>query len=80
MNHKQLDDWWSSLKIEEKERIATKYQSVKIGKTHPTIKYPNCTKLWGLLRLDEKEYIHNHCVQSHGLVTPDFKEGFEMSY
>jgi len=68
-----LDQWWSSLAISEKERIAG-----KLFKSDVT--YPRCTAHW--LSLDEeiKQKIHDHVTDKHGHVMTEWKEGVTASY
>ncbi|MCQ2146444.1 MAG: hypothetical protein MJZ16_02905 [Bacteroidales bacterium] len=47
-----LDIWWSSLTVAQKERIATK------GNKSETL-YPACTAWWNSLPKERKEIIHD---------------------
>ena len=40
-----LGEWWSSLTVVEKERIASKIKSKATGK-EVKVHYPECTKVW----------------------------------
>ena len=70
MKNSELDLWWSSLPISQKERIARKAQS----KTSPDgivddskVYYPACTQWWESLDEAAKAKIYEHCVDRHGL-------------
>mgnify|MGYP006913125143 FL=1 len=56
-----LNEWWASLTVVEKERIATKVAGRKVL-------YPECTALWNSLGEDRQRKIHDHCIGAHGLV------------
>lgn len=61
-----IEIWWTSLPIAEKERIARKAQQ-KNGKTDESlIQYPGCTRWWNALDDVHKLKIHDHCVAHHG--------------
>lgn len=64
----QNDEWWCSLHVTEKERIAKKIKGIDAP-------YPECTTVW--LNLDEKQktWIKNHCTHGHGVIIPDWQEG-----
>ena len=54
-----LELWWASLPVSEKERIATKASGQPVT-------YPGCTAWWNALEQKVKEKIHEHCVARHG--------------
>lgn len=62
------DDWWSSLKVTEKERIAS-----KIAKR--PVNYPECTTIWAELPEDRKTTVFEHCTDKHGLILKDWFDG-----
>jgi len=62
------DKWWSSLKVTEKERIASKIKREEVT-------YPQCTVVWNELSEERKQKIHDHCVDSHGLLLPEVFDG-----
>lgn len=77
MTNEELNIWWSSLPIAEKERIARKGQ----GKESPdgtvdetSVLYPACTRWWEGLEAGRKEFIHDHCVARHGDELKEWKE------
>ena len=75
MNSKELDLWWSTLSIKEKERIARKGLSKASpdGKVDDSkVFYPACTAWWEGLDEDRKTKIHDHCVDSHGLLMTEW--------
>lgn len=62
----EIEIWWTSLPISEKERIARKAQS-KSGKVDDAdVIYPACTRWWNGLDESHKLKIYNHCVSKHG--------------
>lgn len=65
MNY-SMDEWWASLTVLEKERIATKVAGRKV-------EYPECTVLWNSLGDDKQRQIHDHCTDAHGLVMLDWQ-------
>jgi len=79
MNVKDLDKWWSSLTVGQKERIASKIESKKAGEDIK-VTYPACTVVWNGLEIEAKEKIHDHCTDKHGLLLPEWSEGASMSY
>jgi len=64
----KYDIWWSSLKITEKERIASKVKGEKVY-------YPECTTVWNELDDEKQQIIHDHCNDSHGLILGVWKDG-----
>lgn len=75
----ELNNWWSSLTIVQKERVAGKIASKR--NSQPTeITYPECTRLWLSLDVEEKKTIHDHCVDAHGYLLPEFSEGTIFNY
>lgn len=77
MNHNELEIWWSSLAIKQKERIARK----AAAKASPDgtvdesqIQYPACTGWWNNLSDSKKQEIHDHCVDRHGYLLQDWNE------
>lgn len=64
----EIDIWWTSLPISEKERIARKAltKSGKVAVDDSGIVYPACTRWWMSLDNDRKVKIHDHCVAKHG--------------
>ena len=73
MRDYDLETWWSSLAISEKERIALKALS-KAGGDPAMAKYPHCTSWWNALEESRKQKIHNHCVLRHGDVLKDWND------
>lgn len=64
MNY-SMNEWWASLTVVEKERIASKVAGRKVV-------YPECTTLWNSLGEDKQRKIHDHCTDAHGLVMQDW--------
>jgi len=63
-----LGKWWSSLTVAQKERIAR-----KAGADNYT--YPACTAYWQSLAEERRAEIHDHCVDKHGYLLKEWKEG-----
>lgn len=74
-----LESWWASLAVVEKERIATN-AARKAGNPNVVVRYPDCTRWWNTIPTDKKVSIHNHCTDKHGLLLPEWKEGYTLSY
>ena len=77
MRNDNLEIWWSSLTIAQKERIARK----GLAKAHPDaqvnedeVRYPACSRWWNSLPDEQKETIHDHCVDRHGYLLLEWKE------
>lgn len=69
MHDEELEIWWTSLSIAQKERIARKGQSKASpdGKVDESlVTYPACTRWWNSLPAPQKQSIHDHCVDRHG--------------
>ncbi|MBP5549220.1 MAG: hypothetical protein J6X63_01900 [Bacteroidales bacterium] len=69
MKDVDLNIWWSSLPVSEKERIATKgpTKASADGKIDESLAhYPGCTNWWGTLDDESKYKIFLHCVSRHG--------------
>ncbi len=79
MTKDKLDEWWSSLAITEKERIASKIASKKAGKALNVV-YPECTAVWNTLDLERQEKVYAHCTDDHGLLLPEYKNGDTYSF
>jgi len=70
MTERELQVWWSSLPISEKERIALK------GSGDETqAQYPACTAWWNNLDMERQKKIYQHCVARHGDELREWKEG-----
>ncbi len=79
MTKDRLDEWWASLTITEKERIASKIASKKSGRHHH-VAYPECTVVWNALDLAHQEKVYAHCTDDHGLLLPEYKNGDTYSF
>lgn len=74
---KELELWWASLAVTQKERIARK--AMKKGDPDKTIDesqvaYPACSLWWNALDTDRKKTIHDHCVDRHGYLLKEWNE------
>ena len=74
---KDLDIWWSSLSIAQKERIARK----GLTKANPgsrieesDVTYPACTTWWLSLSPQRKAYLREHCEGRHGYVMKGWED------
>ncbi|MBQ9340289.1 MAG: hypothetical protein IJS13_08170 [Paludibacteraceae bacterium] len=76
------DEWWAALPIAQKERIATKAKSKNLPAGTPVtpVTYPACTEWWNSLDNERKTWIHDHCIDRHGYLLPDWQEGMTLSY
>ena len=77
MHEQELEMWWSSLAISQKERIAKK----AISKAHPLEKvkeeqyrYPECSRWWLSLDPERQLAIHDHCIDRHGYLLQEWNE------
>ena len=78
MEQRELEIWWSSLPISEKERIARKglMKESKDGTMDETmVFYPGCTVWWNQLPHDSQVKIYKHCVAKHGDELKEWNEG-----
>ena len=69
MHAEELEIWWSSLSVAQKERIARKglTKASPDGKVDESlVVYPACTRWWNSLEENRKAKIHDHCVNRHG--------------
>ena len=76
----EMNKWWSSLTIAQKERIACKIADHHVVEWNDTITYPACTRLWTCLPPEIQQKIHDHCTDSHGYLLKEWREGNGMSY
>ncbi|MBR1677917.1 MAG: hypothetical protein IJ701_00490 [Bacteroidales bacterium] len=75
MQNDNLDIWWSSLTIAQKERIARKALSKasQDGTVDESlVRYPACTRWWNSLDEARKATIHDHCVDRHGYLLQEW--------
>ena len=76
MHSADLDIWWSSLTIAQKERIARKGQIKATGAEveESLYLYPACSCWWNTLDDTTKEKIHDHCEGRHGYFLHEWNE------
>ena len=75
MRNDNLELWWASLTIAQKERIARKglaKASPKKEVDEELVRYPACSRWWNTLDEERKRAIHDHCVDRHGLLLPEW--------
>lgn len=66
MTNKELDSWYCSLTVKQKEHIACKVL-LKEGKDPKAGVYPGCTDVWVPLEEEVKQKIYTHCTDDHGM-------------
>ena len=73
----ELEMWWASLPISQKERIARKAQT-KAAKGAPVdeslITYPACSRWWIAQTREKQQAIHDQCVDKHGYLLPEWND------
>ena len=74
-----LNKWWSSLTITQKERIATK-AARKDGDANAEVHYPACSQWWNTITAERRQWIYEHCTDVHGLLLPQWNEAKTLSY
>lgn len=77
MRNSELEIWWSSLTIAQKERIArkgAKKASPDGNIDEAQVRYPACTAWWNSLPDDMKLKIHDHCTDRHGYILSDWND------
>lgn len=81
MTMTKTDEWWASLTIAQKERVAGRIvANEQTESPRPSVVYPACTAIWMALPDERKEWIYDHCTNAHGLVIDDWTEGYSLSY
>lgn len=79
MTDKQLDNWFCSLSVKQKEHIACKILA-KQGKDPKEGLYPNSYNIWKELDEERKNGIHDHCTDSHGMWIQEGGDGPIFSF
>ena len=77
MKKKELEIWWSSLTIAQKERIARKglTKASPDGKVdEELVRYPACTRWWNSLEEERQQTIHDHCVDAHDYLLQEWND------
>ena len=77
MQSHELDIWWSSLTIAQKERIARKGQAKAVGKENideSLVLYPGCTRWWNALPRERQQAIHDHCIHRHSYLLKEWDD------
>jgi hypothetical protein len=77
MKHDDVNIWWTSLSVSQKERVAKKGLAKFAGEKKPSeneYQYPACTIWWNNLSEEQKAWIHDHCVNKHGYVLQEWDE------
>lgn len=69
-----LEIWWASLPVKEKERIALKGLQ-KAGVKDPSKSYyPACSAWWVSLPHERREAIKAHCEAAHGDIVREWDD------
>ena len=66
MAYTELEIWWASLPVKEKERISRKALTSAGIEDESLWNYPACTRWWEDLAEDRKVWIKQHCEAAHG--------------
>lgn len=77
MRNDNLEIWWASLTIAQKERIARKgLCKASHGKEvdEGLVRYPACTRWWNAQDEALKQKVHDHCVSHHGYLLQDWND------
>ena len=76
MKHDDLNLWWTSLSVAQKERVAKKGIKKYTGKeaAEAEYQYPACSAWWNALPEEQKTWIHDHCEHKHGYVLKEWDE------
>ncbi|MBQ6576262.1 MAG: hypothetical protein IJL91_00745 [Bacteroidales bacterium] len=77
MRNEELEKWWASLSISQKERIARK----GLSKASPDgsvdesfVQYPGCSRWWSGLDEKTRILIYGHCVDTHGYLLKEWND------
>ncbi|MBR1407227.1 MAG: hypothetical protein IJ578_09915 [Bacteroidales bacterium] len=74
---RELETWWSSLTIAQKERIARKAAAKASADgtvDEAAVRYPACTQWWNGLDETTRQTIYDHCVDRHGYLLKDWND------
>ena len=77
MHNDNLEIWWASLTIAQKERIARKglTKASPDGKVdEELVRYPACTRWWNTLDAQTQQKVHDHCVDRHGYLLKEWND------
>ena len=77
MHNDNLEIWWASLTIAQKERIARKglTKASPDGKVDDElVRYPACTRWWNSLDAQTQQKVHDHCVDRHGYLLQEWND------
>ena len=77
MHNDNLEIWWASLTIAQKERIARKglTKASPDGKVDDElVRYPACTRWWNSLDEKTQQKVHDHCVDRHGYLLKEWND------
>ncbi len=76
-NDNDVQVWWASLSVSQKERIAGKglRKASPDGVVDPAlIQYPACSVWWNSLDDEARARIYDHCVSRHGYLQQEWNE------
>ena len=77
MRNIELEKWWASLTISQKERIARKglsKNSTDGSVDENLVLYPACSKWWSDLDDERRQTIYDHCVDAHGYLLKEWND------
>lgn len=62
-----MNEWWASLTVAQKERIASKAYSLNNpDKPAMTVRYPACSNWWISISKEEQQAIHDRSTDTLG--------------
>lgn len=78
MYNEELETWWASLSVPQKERVARKALTKASPDGAPAeeadYRYPACSRWWNALPADRQRAIHDHCVSRHGYLLREWDD------
>ena len=77
MQKEDLESWWASLSITQKERIARKALKKKSADgqvDESLVLYPACSRWWVALDEESRLRIHDHCVTKHNYLQEEWND------
>jgi len=77
MKNDDLNLWWTSLSVAQKERVARKGITKANSGKEPAkeeYQYPACSAWWNSIDEEQKAWIHDHCENKHGYILREWDE------
>lgn len=78
-DEQMLDNWFCSITVKQKEHIAAKLAKYN-NLDAKEFMYPNCVTLWERCDAEQKQVIHDHCTDHHGMWIQEEGDGPIYSY